>query len=296
MAAFVGEIIQNSLSGFVSGAVGTVGGYAGDAICGVGDLIEAKGQQVGDGITQRVDGLGRSISGYGASARNATAPNLSKTQYPVKKQITSGKVARSKSTSAVPTVKKALPAPERKLLEAPPPKAKPKPKKEVQNGIGTYDKAVAPFKGPSKAPATFVPSVSTLAPRQSKPKAPSVAQSTRKTPVSAAKKASSPAPFSKTTPGGKVVVSKQSRPGYKAPAPGKTEPKPLTTQSRGYGGPLQLGGLASAGGKSRAAPSVAGSVARPPGKPSGGYGGPLELGGLASKAGGSRVAPSVAGR
>jgi hypothetical protein len=49
MAAFVGQIIQNSLSGFVAGAVTTVGGYAGNAVAGVGNLIEQKGQQVGDG-------------------------------------------------------------------------------------------------------------------------------------------------------------------------------------------------------------------------------------------------------
>lgn len=259
------------------------------------------------GITRRVDGYGRSISGYGASARNATAPNLSKTQYPVKKQIEGpSKATRSKSTSSVPTAKKALPAPERKLLGAPPPK----PKEKVQNGIGTYDKAVAPFKVPSRAPTTYVPSVSTAMPKQAKPKA---------QPVSAAKKASSPAPFSKTTPGGKVMVSKASKPGYKAPgaatgankagASGTPYKGPIpvgsvvgkndTKQSAGgYGGPLALGGLASVGGKgqSRAAPSVAGNAAKLSGNPAGGYGGPLNLGGLASKAGGSRVAPSVAGR
>jgi hypothetical protein len=49
MAAIVTNIIQNSLSGFVAGAVTTVGGYAGDAVSGVGNLIESKGQAVGDG-------------------------------------------------------------------------------------------------------------------------------------------------------------------------------------------------------------------------------------------------------
>jgi len=256
MAAFVGEIIQNSLSGFVAGAVTTVGGYAGDAVGGVGDLIEAKGQQVGDGITRTVDGWGRSISGYGTTARNATAGNLPKTDYPVRKKIESGsKLARSKSTSAVPTVKKALPAPERKLLGPPPSKGKPQDTKKVENGIGTYDKAVAPFKVPSKAPTTFAPSVSTAVPKQVRP---SVAQSTRKPPISATNKAGSPAPFSKTTPGGKVVVSKQSRPGYKAPG-AVAGAKTGGTSGTPYKGPIAFG---SAVGK---------NDIKPPAAPAGAY-------------------------
>jgi hypothetical protein len=49
MAQFVNNIIQSSLSGFVSGAVTTAGGYVGDAISSAGDLIERKGQTVGEG-------------------------------------------------------------------------------------------------------------------------------------------------------------------------------------------------------------------------------------------------------
>jgi hypothetical protein len=49
MTEFVTNIVQNSLSGFVAGAVTTVGGYAGDAVSGIGNLIEQKGQAVGDG-------------------------------------------------------------------------------------------------------------------------------------------------------------------------------------------------------------------------------------------------------
>jgi hypothetical protein len=49
MAEIVTNIIQNSLSGLVAGAVTTVGGYAGDAVSGVGNLIEQKGRTVGDG-------------------------------------------------------------------------------------------------------------------------------------------------------------------------------------------------------------------------------------------------------
>jgi len=49
MAGFVTGIIQNSLSGFVSGAITTAGGYAGDAVGGIGNLIEGAGSAVGNG-------------------------------------------------------------------------------------------------------------------------------------------------------------------------------------------------------------------------------------------------------
>ena len=49
MTGIVTNIIQNSLSGFVTGAVTTVGGYAGAAVNGVGNLIESSGQAVGNG-------------------------------------------------------------------------------------------------------------------------------------------------------------------------------------------------------------------------------------------------------
>ena len=49
MTQIVSNIIQNSLSGFVAGAVTTVGGYAGDAVTGVGNFIEGKGIAIGTG-------------------------------------------------------------------------------------------------------------------------------------------------------------------------------------------------------------------------------------------------------
>ena len=48
MTQIVSNIIQNSLSGFVAGAVTTVGGYAGDAIAGLGNFVERKGDDIGD--------------------------------------------------------------------------------------------------------------------------------------------------------------------------------------------------------------------------------------------------------
>jgi hypothetical protein len=49
MTQIVTNIIQNSLAGFVGGAVTTAGGYAGSAVNGVGNLIESSGKAVGDG-------------------------------------------------------------------------------------------------------------------------------------------------------------------------------------------------------------------------------------------------------
>jgi hypothetical protein len=49
MTEFVTNVIQNSLSGFVAGAITTVGDYAGTAVAGVGNLIDERGQAVGDG-------------------------------------------------------------------------------------------------------------------------------------------------------------------------------------------------------------------------------------------------------
>jgi hypothetical protein len=48
MAGIVSNIIQNSVGGFVTGAVTTVGGYAGDAVGGIGNLIEGAGAAVGN--------------------------------------------------------------------------------------------------------------------------------------------------------------------------------------------------------------------------------------------------------
>jgi hypothetical protein len=189
--------------------------------------------------------------------------------------------------------RKALPAPDRKLLMPPPPAPK-----------GTYDKSVAPFKGPSKAPSTYNPSVTSAATvRPTKPKAVPVASVAQK-PLAQAK-TSSPAPFSKTTPGGKVVMDPRSRPGFKAPGASPTAaqnkgPIPIGSVAGGtgsksksagaYGGPIALGGLAAPAGAptkakapaSRAAPSVAGSVSGGGYKPKpAGYQGPLSLGNLA---------------
>ena len=51
MASFIQDIVVNSLSGFVNGAVTTAGGYAGSAVNGLGTIIENAGEAVGNGST-----------------------------------------------------------------------------------------------------------------------------------------------------------------------------------------------------------------------------------------------------
>jgi hypothetical protein len=70
MTQFVGNIIQNSLAGFVSGAVTTAGGYAGDAIASAADLIEKKGQVLGDGIAPLLTRVIQANKGFFLTCRN----------------------------------------------------------------------------------------------------------------------------------------------------------------------------------------------------------------------------------
>ena len=53
MAGIVQNIVQNSLAGFVGGAVSTAGGYAGSTVNGLGTLIENAGESVGMGSISR---------------------------------------------------------------------------------------------------------------------------------------------------------------------------------------------------------------------------------------------------
>ena len=49
MEEIVSNIIHNSVDGMVAGAVTTIGAYAGEAVGGIGNMIESKGRQVGQG-------------------------------------------------------------------------------------------------------------------------------------------------------------------------------------------------------------------------------------------------------
>lgn len=49
MSGFVTGWIQDTFSDLASKGLKAVGGYAGDAICGIGDAVERSGQSVGTG-------------------------------------------------------------------------------------------------------------------------------------------------------------------------------------------------------------------------------------------------------
>jgi len=148
----VSNIIQNSLGGFVTGAVTTVGGYAGSAVTGVGNLIESSGRAVGDvGIAGRFNSWGEGINSYGQSIKNATAPNAGGAA-PVKK--TDQKALPSSGT------KKALPASKQmKALPAPPAKkdtvSKPPAKKDNASTSAAKEKTTyTPPGGSTKSTAS----------------------------------------------------------------------------------------------------------------------------------------------
>jgi hypothetical protein len=279
MTQIVTNIIQNSLSGFVAGAVTTVGEYAGDAVSGIGNLIDQKGKGVGDGIAKKFDGWGQGISGYGNAVRNATAPNARGAAVPVKKTAVKKIESGGKPTSAP---KKAITAPpERKLLMPPPAKEK-----------ATYANSVAPFKVKNSPKSSYAPSTATAATSKTVKPRTTYARSE----ASAVKKVGSTAPGAKTSTG-KVIPDKKSLPGYKGPSASAYKgPIPVGGGSGGntkkpvggYAGPLNLGGLTDTGNSkpkastNKPAPSVAGSVAGSNSKPkSGKYQGPINLGGLA---------------
>jgi len=101
--------------------VTTIGAYAGEAVGGIGNMIESKGRQVGQGgITGTVDNWGSTISSYGEAAKSATSASTAsyKTTTAVRKSDTGKKEKAPKKKEpqrALPIAKpmKALPAPPR---------------------------------------------------------------------------------------------------------------------------------------------------------------------------------------
>jgi len=258
MTQFVTNIIQNSLSGFVSGAVSTAGGYAGDAIAGLGNFVEKAGDAAGNGVANKFDSWGQGISAYGGAKPKPTASRT---------------IASTEKKSTIGT-KKALPvAPstQRKALTAPPPKA----------GSTVTKQAVAVKANKPQYPRAN--SASTVVPR------------TKKATASAKPAANLAKP--KTNASGKVIMQKQSMPQSKTKAfPTSTSTRIGATGSKGplpdggdkaagkefkphggYGGPLNLGGLDS-GAPKPAGQGVSASSNQYKGSSSG-YQGPLGLGG-----------------
>ncbi|KAG9620770.1 hypothetical protein KCU64_g21620, partial [Aureobasidium melanogenum] len=105
--------------GMLSSGITAAGNVAGNAVGGVGTVIQNSGQAVGSGIESSIKNWGDYINSYGDRAIAATAPNPGSAPTAVKKQKAlpapakgAGAVAKQKALPAAPSsAQKALPAP-----------------------------------------------------------------------------------------------------------------------------------------------------------------------------------------
>ncbi|KAH0366870.1 hypothetical protein KCU65_g4977, partial [Aureobasidium melanogenum] len=119
MASFITNYIQNTAMGMLSSGITAAGNVAGNAVGGVGTVIQNSGQAVGSGIEGSIRNWGDYINSYGDRAIAATAPNPGSGPTAVKKQKAlpapakgAGAVAKQKALPAAPSsAQKALPAP-----------------------------------------------------------------------------------------------------------------------------------------------------------------------------------------
>ncbi|KAF2205045.1 hypothetical protein GQ43DRAFT_477705 [Delitschia confertaspora ATCC 74209] len=109
---FLGNIIQNSVNGFVDAGTKAVGGFAGDALIKAGDLIEQKGHAVGNNIEQAAASYGAKIAGEAVVKPPVSLPkpSLPSSKQPKalpapKKSASGAKVASHSYTSPLTTSK-----------------------------------------------------------------------------------------------------------------------------------------------------------------------------------------------
>ncbi|CAD0030260.1 unnamed protein product, partial [Aureobasidium pullulans] len=75
MTGFITNYIQNTAMGMLSSGITAAGNVAGNAVGGVGTMIQSSGQAVGNGIEGSIKNWGDYINSYGDRAVAATAPN-----------------------------------------------------------------------------------------------------------------------------------------------------------------------------------------------------------------------------
>ncbi|KAL1311019.1 hypothetical protein AAFC00_001237 [Neodothiora populina] len=210
MTGFITNYIQSTATNLLATGISAAGTVAGNAVGGVGSLIENSGRNVGDGVANGIKSWGDYINSYGDKVTGATAA--------------SSGTAVAKKTAVKPAtgptaVKKSLPA-------STAPKAFP----------STAQKALPPAGGKPKAlPAPQSTNGKKSISAASKPKPMGVSNDTlKKTPaapsVYAASTPASPTPSasSKTTSSGKKTISAASKP---KPAGVSGLPKPPTGPS-----------------------------------------------------------------
>jgi len=263
MAQIVTNIIQNSLSGLLGGVVQTAGGYAGDAIAGIGDFVESTGQAAGNGIASRFDGWGNGISSYGGtSTKNTTSSKktVSTSVLTTKSQMKSVEGGKKKAITST-GIKKTLPSNEKKLLMPPPSK-------------GTASTATTSRPAGSGQTKKTISKQSGLAGSKAR-----VTTSLKASPLKAT-----------NNTGGKVIPEKRSLPASKKKTSASPAVKPVAKQN--YKGPIPLGSdLGSSGnalkptrgykpnaGFSTESKKIVSNNATGYKSNSGSYGGPLNLG------------------
>ncbi|KAI4834490.1 hypothetical protein E4T44_08770 [Aureobasidium sp. EXF-8845] len=184
MTGFITNYIQNTAMGMLSSGITAAGNVAGNAVGGVGTMIQNSGQAVGTGIEGSIKNWGDYINSYGDRAIAATAPNVGSGVTAVRKQKAlpapakgAGAIAKQKALPAARSSSlKALPAPASKpnTLGANTPSYAGAVKKTAVSAASKPKSAVSGISpSPSVAglpkPSVSKPSVSSLPPVNSKP-------------------------------------------------------------------------------------------------------------------------------
>jgi PPE-repeat protein len=203
MTGFITNYIQNTAMGMLSSGITAAGNVAGNAVGGVGTMIQSSGQAVGtgkcshhsqsctfpsnthlSGIEGSIKNWGNYVNSYGDRAIAATAPNVGSGITAVKKQKAlpapvkgAGAIAKQKALPAAPSsALKALPAPASKpnTLGTNTPSYAGAVKKTAVSAASKPKSAVSGVSpSPSVAglpkPSVSKPSVSSLPPVNSKP-------------------------------------------------------------------------------------------------------------------------------
>ncbi|KAF1356617.1 hypothetical protein BDV97DRAFT_394516 [Delphinella strobiligena] len=119
MTSFITNYIQNTATNLLATGITAAGNVAGNAVGGVGQLIENSGRSVGDGVANGIKSWGDYVNSYGDRAVGATAASGGVTA--VKKTAVKPKTTTStaQKTLTAPVAQKALPPAGGKLKALP---------------------------------------------------------------------------------------------------------------------------------------------------------------------------------
>ncbi|PIA95913.1 hypothetical protein CB0940_10458 [Cercospora beticola] len=204
--------VTDKLAGYAATGIQAGGNLAGNAVGGVGTLIENSGRSVGQSANGAVSGVGNYINGYGDSVRNSMAADgpVSAGGAGAKKTAVQPSTAVKRTangttkaaSSAIGGVKENVPSTSKALPAAKPPSKPP----TATNRVLPTKKPVPPTATTRTSPAQTAPNRSSAPGAKTAPRpAISTAQSER-------------------TPDGKVKISPVSRPQPVKAAPANSGP------------------------------------------------------------------------